>query len=161
MLEYAKPYEDRLRELFYALAFDPFCQFWQYTPYLEAFELPKDTWEGNNFVSIHEGEVIGLIGYCIKRPENAVNQLHIIHFSGVGGREARKGAYTFGKDVLTAFRDIFEKFHFDKVNFSVVAGNPAGKTYDKLARRYGGQDRRDEKAGREAFGRAPVRPERI
>ncbi|MDR2495010.1 MAG: hypothetical protein LBD24_07300, partial [Spirochaetaceae bacterium] len=63
----------------------------------------------------------------------------IIHFSGAGGRDSRGNAYIFGKDVLTALRDIFERFYFDKVNFSVVVGNPVEKTYDRLARRLGGR----------------------
>ena len=138
MLEYAKPYEDRLRELFGAVAFDPFYRFLEYRCYREPFDIPKDTWGGNDFVSIHAGAVIGFIGYRIRRPENAVDGVRVIHFAGAGGRDAHKNAYIFGKDVLSAFRDMFERFHFDKVNFSVVVGNPVEKTYDKLARRYGG-----------------------
>jgi hypothetical protein len=138
MPEYAKPYEDRLRELFYAAAFDPFYQFEQYSAYREPFKLPEDTWEGNHFVSVHGGEAVGFTGYRIRRPENAADGMRIIHFAGAGGRDSHGNAYIFGKDVPTVLRDIFERFRFDKVNFSVVAGNPVEKTYDKPARRYGG-----------------------
>jgi hypothetical protein len=135
MLEYAKKYEDKLRELFFDVAFDHFYMFEQFTVYRETFELPKDTWASNHFVSVHSGIILGMIGYQIQRPENSVGGLHIIHF---GGPQA-PNAYIFGKDVMTAIKDIFEKYRFNKLNFTVVRGNPIEKTYDKLIKRYNGR----------------------
>jgi hypothetical protein len=135
MLEYAKKYEDKLRELFLDVAFDPFYQFERYMVYRETFKLPEDTWNAHHFVSVYNNTVLGMIGYEIKRPENAVRDLRIIHF---GGHQAAN-RYIFGKDVITAIKDIFEKYHFNKLNFSVVRGNPIEKTYDKLVRRYNGR----------------------
>lgn len=37
------------------------------------------------------------------------------------------------------FKDIFEKFHFRKLSFSVVVGNPIEPQYDKLIKKYGGR----------------------
>jgi hypothetical protein len=85
MLEYAKKYEDKLRALFLDIAFDPFYQFEQYTVYRETLKLPEDTWGANHFVSIHNNSILGMIGYQIKRPENMVWGLHIIHFGGGPG----------------------------------------------------------------------------
>lgn len=95
MLEYAKKYEDRLREMFFDIAFDQFYRFEEY----------------------------------------AVYGLHIIHFGG----SCASNRYVFGKDVMTAIRDIFEKYRFNKLNFTVVRGNPVEKTYDKLIKRYNGR----------------------
>jgi hypothetical protein len=135
MLEYAKKYEDKLKDLFLDVAFDPFYRYEEYMVYRETFELPKDTWGSHHFVSLHNGTILGMIGYHIKRPENAVCQLLIIHF---GGPQA-PGRYTFGKDVITAVKDIFEKFSFNKLNFTVVRGNPIEKTYDRLIKQYNGR----------------------
>jgi RimJ/RimL family protein N-acetyltransferase len=80
-------------------------------------------------------EIVGYIGYAIKRAENYVHGLHIVHF---GGKDA-KGGFIFGRDVMTALRDIFDKFGFTKIVFTVAIGNPAEKIYDRLAKRYGGR----------------------
>jgi hypothetical protein len=75
------------------------------------------------------------MGYQIKRLENAVYGLHIIHFCGLYA----PCRYVFGKDVLNAIKDIFERYRFNKLNFTVVRGNPIEKTYDKLILRYHGR----------------------
>lgn len=134
MLECAKKHEDKLKQLFIDIAFDPFYQFEQYSVFRETFKLPEDTWNANHFVSVLNNEVIGMVSYQIKRIENAVSNLHIVHF---GGRAAQNN-YTFGKDAITAIRDIFEKFSFSKISFSVVIGNQAEKTYDRMVKRYNG-----------------------
>jgi hypothetical protein len=135
MLEYAKKYEDKLRELFLDIAFDPYYQFEQMSIYRETFKLPEDTRAANNFVSVYAGNILGAVGYQIRRAENDVYGLYIVHF---GGPQA-SNRYIFGKDVITAVKDIFEKYRFNKLNFTVVRGNPIEKTYDKLIKRYNGR----------------------
>jgi hypothetical protein len=135
MLEYAKKHEDKLREMFFDVTFDPFYRFERLLSYRNVFELPKDTWASHDFVSVYNGGILGLIGYHTRRMENAAGGLHIIRF---GGPEAPH-RYVFGKDVMTAIKDIFEKFGFNKLNFTVVRGNPVEKTYDKLIKRYNGR----------------------
>jgi hypothetical protein len=135
MLEYAKKYEAKLCQLFFDVAFDPFYQFEQLVAHRDTFKLPDDTWNANNFVSVYKENIIGMIGYQIKRNENAVYGLYIIHF---GGKDAPY-KYIFGKDVITGIKDIFEKYGFNKLNFDVVIGNPIVKTYDKLVKRYNGR----------------------
>ena len=135
MLEYAKKHEGKLKELFFDITFDLFYQYEQFMTYRETFELPNNTWDSNDFVSIHRDNILGMIGYRIKRPENSVWGLRVIHF---GGKDALY-PYIFGKDVMTAIGDIFEKYRFNKLNFTVVRGNPVEKTYDKLIKRYNGR----------------------
>jgi hypothetical protein len=135
VLEWAKKHEDKLKELFFDVAFDPFYQFEQLASYRDTFELPKDTLSANNFVSIYEGNILGIAGYQIRRIENAVDGLYIVHF---GGPEAPH-RYVFGKDVMTVIKGIFEKYCFNKLNFTVVRGNPIEKTYDRLVKRYNGR----------------------
>jgi hypothetical protein len=135
MLEYAKKHEAKLRELFFDTAFDPFYKFEEFMVYRESFKLPEDTWAANHFVSLYNNDILGMIGYQIKRAENAVYGLHIVHF---GGPQAPH-RYIFGKDVITAVKDIFEKYRFNKLSFGVAQGNPVEKTYDKLVKRYNGR----------------------
>ena len=42
---------------------------------------------------------------------------------------------------MDEFRKIWfkEKYNFRKLNFYVIAGNPAEKAYDKMIKRYGGR----------------------
>jgi hypothetical protein len=126
MLEHAKKYESRVNELYSDIAYDDFYMYEQ---------LQENTYERRDFVSTYNGEIIGAIGYQLRRVENAVDGLYIVHF---GGPEA-PNRYIFGKDVMTVIKDIFEKYHFNKINFTVVKGNPMEKTYDKLVKQYGGR----------------------
>jgi hypothetical protein len=61
--------------------------------------------------------------------------LSIIHF---GGSQAPY-PYIFGKDIITALKEVFERYRFNKISFNVVRGNPVEKTYDKLIGRYNGR----------------------
>jgi len=134
MLEYAKKYEEQLRQLFFDIAFDPFYQFQQCSTNRGVFKLPEDTWENNHFVSMYDKEIIGFISYQIRRADNLIDGLHIVHF-----KCKKPHNYIFGKDILTAIKDIFEKYGFNKINFCVVIGNPIEKTYDRLVKRYNGR----------------------
>jgi hypothetical protein len=135
MLENAKKYEQELVKLHHEIAYDPFYFFQQRSVYRETFKLPEDTWNSHHFVSIVNGKIIGYISYGVRRTENAVEGLNIVHF---GGKNA-KGWVVFGRDVMTALKDVFEKFRFEEIIFLVIIGNPIEKTYDKLIMRYGGR----------------------
>lgn len=73
--------------------------------------------------------MIGYIGYKIDRSNDYVYALNIINFT--------ENKSVFGMDAGQALRNIFEKFYFRKLCFSVVVGNPIEKTYDKMTERYG------------------------
>jgi hypothetical protein len=135
MLDYAKKYEAELVKLYYDIAFDPFYNFHQYDAYRGMLQLPDDTRNDNDFVSLLGKEILGYIHYSISRLNNAITSLSIVHFGGKDG----KGSLVFGRDAMTATKDIFDKFGFNKINFCVVVGNPVEKTYDKLVKRYGGR----------------------
>ena len=135
MLDYAKKYETELVRLHHGIAFDPFYDFQQYGVYRETLELPNNTWDKHCFVSVLGTTILGYISYAIKRMDNYVSSVNIIHF---GGKNS-KGGIVFGRDVITAMKDVFEKYGFGKICFCVVIGNPIEKTYDKLIKRYGGR----------------------
>jgi len=135
MLEYAKKYEEQLKQLFYNTSFDPFYQYEQFMPYRETLKLPDDTYNANHFVSVYGDDILGMVAYQIKRVENLIWGLHIIHF---GGKKSKHN-FIFGSDVMTALKDVFEKYGFNKISFCVAIGNPVEKTYDRLIKRYNGR----------------------
>jgi len=139
MLDNAKKYEPELVKLFHDVALDPFYIFQQLN-FRETFKVPDTTWDGNYFVSLYGDKVIGYIEYSTNRSltYNA-HGLNILHF-GTNKKETSNAEYwTFGRDVMTAVKDVFERFGFKKLKFSCVTKNPIMKTYDKLIKRYGGR----------------------
>lgn len=131
MLDIAIKYKEQLIEKFQGTWFQEKYQFWNCTNYYEEFQIADSTWEKHQFVSADaSGEVIGYIGYYIDRPNEVVCSLNIVNFTD--------NKVLFGMDAGHAIRDIFEKFHFRKLVFSVVVGNPIEPTYDRLIEKYGG-----------------------
>lgn len=132
MLDIAIKHREQLTERFRETWFQDKYKFWNYGNYFEEIEISDRTWEKHQFVSIDSnGYVIGYIGYAIDRSNEYVCDLNIVNFTD--------NKTTFGMDSGQAIKDIFEKFHFRKICFSVVVGNPIEKTYDKMIQRYGGE----------------------
>ena len=132
MLDIALKYKDELQNLFLDTFHKEKYKFYHYNSYYEVFNLKEDTWNAHEFVSLDkDGKVIGFISYEINRVATSTCGLGIINFSD--------NKLTFGRDVMQAIKDIFEKYNFNKLSFCVVVGNPIEKTYDKLAVKYGGR----------------------
>ena len=133
MLYPAKLYEEELTEKFYNIWFSDKNKYWNNDTWYQTIEINNDTWETHQFVSVREkdDEVVGYISYDIDRQANIVSDIGIINF---GDTKA-----VFSKDVMQAIDDIFCKFNFKKIEFSVVVGNPAEKIYDKFIAQYGGR----------------------
>lgn len=131
MLEPAIKYRDQLSVIQYDTWFNDKYKYWNCETYHQPIQIEENTWNKNQFVSVHNGEVIGYISYNIARAENSAYCLSIINFSD--------NKIAFGKDLGQALKDIFEKYKFRKLNFSVVIGNPIEKSYDKMIKKYGGR----------------------
>jgi len=132
MLDIAIKHKDRLTERLRETWFNDKYKFWNYTNYYEEYNIEDSTWTDHQFVSINStGDVIGYIAYQINRADDYVYGLNIINFTD--------NKVTFGMDVGKALKNIFEKFHFRKLCFSVAVGNPIEKTYDKMIEWYGGR----------------------
>lgn len=131
MLEPAVKYKEQLERLQYNIWFNDKYKYWNYNVYNRPIDIDANTWNSHQFVSVYNGEVIGYISYSISRGDNNAYALSIINFSD--------NKAIFGKDLGCALRDIFEKYKFRKLNFSVLIGNPAEKSYDKMIAKYGGR----------------------
>jgi hypothetical protein len=93
--------------------------------------IKQNGWEDMQFVSVSDGEVIGYMSASINRMCHYVNSLALINFSNEN--------IVFSKDMAHFFKDLFEKFMFNKINWKVCVGNPAEKLYDKVIKDPGGR----------------------
>lgn len=132
MLDVAIKHKDRLIERFRETWFQDKYKYWNYTNYFDEMTIAETTWEKHQFVSLDaDRDVIGYIAYAIDRASDCVYALNIINFTD--------NKVVFGMDAGQGLKDIFEKFHFRKLCFSVVVGNPIEKTYDKMIEKFGGR----------------------
>lgn len=131
MLKPAIKYREQLENLWYDIWFEEKYKYWNCGAFYEAFKIDEDTWNRHQFVSTSNDEVIGLIQYNIDRQSNSVSSLEIINFTD--------NIVVFGRDLKQALTDIFEKYKFRKINFSVVIGNPIEKSYNKMIEKHGGR----------------------
>lgn len=132
MLDLALNHQTELIKKLRNTWFDDKYKYYEYSTYCSDVKLAEDTWNAHQFVSIDaSGEIIGFIQYDISRTTLNCSGLGIINFSNDN--------LIFGKDVKRAIQDIFEKFHFNKLSFCVVVGNPIEEQYDKLVDKYGGR----------------------
>jgi RimJ/RimL family protein N-acetyltransferase len=132
MLDVANKYKESIEELYYNTWYNDKYKFYHNSCFREKRIISDNNWNDCNFVSINKNKrIIGLIGYQIDRTNDFVSCLWIINFSD--------NKMTFGKDVGKVIDDIFNKFNFRKIEFSVVVGNPIEKSYDKLIHKYGGR----------------------
>jgi RimJ/RimL family protein N-acetyltransferase len=130
MLDLAMNHKDELQKLFRETYHNPKYKYYNGS-YHEDRDYGSSTWSHHDFASIHDGKVIGFIGYMVDREVRGVYNFGIINFSD------KKAV--FGIDVLQIFDDIFYKFNFTRAEWRVNCGNPIERSYDKLAERMGGR----------------------
>ena len=131
MLEPAIKYKDQLEKIQYELWFNDKYKYWNCGCYYDTITIEDSTWNKHQFVSVLNGEVLGYISYGISRQNDRIDSLSIINFSD--------NKFVFAKDLHQALKDIFEKYKFRKMTFSVVIGNPIEESYDKMIAKCGGR----------------------
>src|SRR5690348_6237285 len=133
MLDFASKYEKELQLLFTNIAYDEKYMFYNNSSYRDIYESSKSTWDIHEFVSLDNNKnVIGYFKYKITRSTLSCSGFQIISFSN-------DNQIIFGRDFIKVMDDIFIKFNFRKITYTVVIGNPIEKTYDKLTEKYGGR----------------------
>lgn len=132
MIEVAQLHKGELEQLTNSIWFSEKNKYWNCSIYYEPLRLEENTWNAHQFVSVNkQGNVIGYISYEINRESDRVCGLSIINFTD--------DIATFGADLRQVLDDIFVRFRFRKLCYSVVCGNPIEKTYDRLTEKYGGR----------------------
>lgn len=134
MLKNAYLYEKDIKEALYAIWYDPKYQYYFMGPWHGEFGLDHEhgDWDCRSFAVLnHDNKLIGYMGYHIDHETNMATNFGAINFSD--------DIATFGAALKQCIDDIFIKFGMNRLEFSVVVGNPAEKGYDKLINRYGGR----------------------
>lgn len=131
MLKPAILYKDEIPKLYQSIWFNEKYKYYNYSTTWNTFSIDDKTNDWHEFVSVDsEGKIIGYIHYYVNRTTLCCNRFGVINFTDNP---------LFGRDILKVIEDIFERFNFHKLQFSVVIGNPVEKTYDKLCKKYGGR----------------------
>lgn len=131
MLKPAQSYEEELKKLFISVMYEEKYMYY-FMGWNETYECDKNNWNTHEFVSVDkEGNVLGYISYNVNQRSDNASSLSIINFGD--------NKIIFGKDVFKAILDIFKKYRYNKLTYSVHIGNPIEKTYDKLTKKYGGR----------------------
>jgi hypothetical protein len=131
MLKPAILYKDEIPKLYQSIWFNEKYKYYNYSSTWNTFSIDEKTYDWHEFVSVDsEGNIIGYIHYYVDRTTLCCNRFGALNFTDNP---------LFGRDVLKVIEDIFERFNFHKLQFSVVIGNPVEKTYDKLCKKYGGR----------------------
>lgn len=133
MIDLALNHQEEIKKKFRDTWFSEKHKYYSISNYYAEFQIDENTWDYHQFVSLDSnGNIIGYIGYRIDRTADMVDNLSIINFN-------EDNKVIFGTDINTIVRDIFEKFHFRKLNFKVVVGNPIEVSYDRLIKKYNGK----------------------
>lgn len=125
-VSYADELQDRMRETWYDLKYQ----------YYHAGGLPRDLEFDQDyrwtFVSVDEYDyVVGMISFQIATDTNCVRNFGVISFNDGLNPE-------FASDIAQIVDDIFNKYHFNRMEWYCVDGNPALKSYKKFCEKHGG-----------------------
>lgn len=132
MLKPAIRYENWLTSKLRETWFDERYKYYYCSPYYTDEVMDNSTQVQHRFVSVGKLEELqGYISYNIDRETDTVISLGIVSFN--------VNSFCFAADVHRAIKDIFDRFNFRKLIFSVVVGNPTEKQYDRLIQKYGGR----------------------
>lgn len=132
MLDNARKYKDELKAKFMDLWYDDKYKYYFSHSWHNDFDLPNDDWEIICHVSIDENnKIIGYISYGVDRSINSVHNFEAVNFT--------ENKIIFGTDLYKIIDDIFCKFNINRMEFSVVCGNPIEKSYDKMVIKHGGR----------------------
>lgn len=131
MLELAILHQSKLNDLYAKCIYQEKYKYFFSSVYADAIKIEDNTWVKHQYVSISPmGDINGYIAYNIDRVEESAKWLSIIGFNN--------NSIPFALDVRHAIYDIFLKFNFHKLSFTVTMGNPAEKAYDRFIKKYHG-----------------------
>lgn len=133
ILKIAYPYQDKLNKVWQSIVYQDKYKYYNNGNYwYYKIELNDSSWEKIQMVSVDKNDnIIGYLTASICRPCNLVSGIGAINFCDLN--------LTFSKDFYTFLMELFTKHNFNKIEWSVVIGNPAEKMYDKIIDKYGGR----------------------
>lgn len=133
MLKPAQMYEEQLNIKNINSWYNPENIFFDCWTGQSVIDLPEDNYNSHHFVSVDsKNKVIGYITYTVDWVSSSASGFGIISFD--------KGNVLFAKDVYTAICDIFDKYHFNRIEWYCYADNPVIKSYRRFIQKHGGQE---------------------
>jgi len=133
MLKIAYTYKDKLQEVYNTIVFNDKYKYYNNSIYWSyEVKLSQDSWNNIEMVSVDKNNnVRGFFRASISRESDKISALGIMNFYDK--------SVTFSKDLYQFLSDLFIKYNFRKIEFTVVIGNPAEKMYDRIMKKYGGR----------------------
>lgn len=131
MLKTAHLYAEELNRKNQEIWYDP--EYFYYTGNPGDFDLPNVCDNSRHFVSVDkEDHVIGYIQYNINWSTLTVFRVSAVNYY--------KGNMIFVDDLYHALCDVFDKYHFNRLEWACVADNPAIRGYRAFIKRFGGRE---------------------
>lgn len=132
-IKLAKPYEERLNKIWSEVCYDEKYMYYDINMERSPIVINESTWNGLSYVCVDsEDNIYGYIAYTTVRDiRMSVHSLRAVNFSG--------NKFAFARDLKTVIDEIFFKFNFRKISWSVIPGNPIERSYDNLCKRFGGR----------------------
>lgn len=137
MLKPAIEYKEEVRKLLEEAYYNDKESFSYYHPNYNyvilsgGTKIEKNTMRKHQFVSVHNGKVVGFISYSIDLQNYKVYNLQIINFVN--------HSITFAVDLKKAIENIFEVYKFRKLSVEVFVGHPIESSYDSIFEKIGGR----------------------
>ena len=130
----AKIYEEQIRRKMWEVWYDEKYQYYFGGCERHDFFIGdgSDGYQKRYFAVLNDSdELLGYIGYSVDTDIRVAMWFGAINFSN--------DKYTFGKAIWQVICDCFVKFGMNVIEWSVVCGNPAEKSYDRLCKKFGGR----------------------
>jgi len=134
MLKPAFTYGSEINKKFLEAAYDDRFKFHNSSNFNEfILDIKGDDYHQLQKVSVNtKDEVIGYFDASLERVGEYVSGISVINFTG-------KPNIIFSRDFYTFLTDLFIKFNFRKINWTVTIGNTAEQMYDKIIKKYYGR----------------------
>jgi len=132
MLKISHTYKDKLQIEYNKIILTDKYKYFNFTNYWDyAIKLSENSWNEIEAVSVDKDDnVIGFFRAGILRESDKVSSLGIMNFYDKN--------VTFSRDLYIFLTDLFNKYNFRKIEFTVVIGNPIEEMYDRVMKKYGG-----------------------
>ncbi|MBM9502386.1 hypothetical protein JWG44_19215 [Leptospira sp. 201903071] len=132
MLKFAYYYKEKLQSLFSQRIYDEELKYYYFPNLFYEISLDPTSEKRIQLVSVDDSnEVLGFFSLRIDWKMHFVEHLMSMNLKGRSS--------TFSQDFYQLLYDIFYKYNFVKLKFSVAVGNPAEKFYDRMMTKYGGR----------------------
>lgn len=144
MLALAYDYQDDVEKLYSKLLAQDRFKWTSTSPILDRPDWEKLrslNYEEQMYISLrndtdNSATIMGIISYSIDHWRQAISGFTCVR---VGENEKNNNGSIFMKDMLCAIHLAFYRYHFRKMSWSVIIGNPAEKSWDKFCNLSGGR----------------------